>query len=414
MDLLDRHGVKYVQGHNDALYVEANARWLCLWREASGLRCYVWPDGAPRPTGFGSWTGRKEQLLGVDTRDHSFDIEAHLEAGEIASVTLGHVKCAPEPQQAFAYTMPPSRRPKSRARRCDRALLSTRPRLAATTDATPLEAARAFAAARAGTFNQGLLVASVEHAGASVVSIGAGGSGDYSEMWTCLRGPGASRACGSTALSQFEPLDSGAPVPGAWLLLAYEPAYRSGSSEIVWLTARDGRLTTATLDVGGTDAIGEGCEHLPSYCVDIVGNWTRWKVLSTTCVRIGPTVRWRAVHVRAQHRWVNEKLLPPARPEPARSDADSDADADGDWDSHEEGPGVAPTPGTYRPVMDHWEPADCAPTASHHSIPACRQADAHGPSSEKAVAALSDRPCTGRVTSPAPSSSATSGARNGP
>src|SRR5262245_5917832 len=138
--------------------------------------------------------------------------------------------------------MPPSRRPKLKARPCDRALLSTRPRLAATTDATPLEIARAFAAARAGTITQDLLVASVERAGASVVSIGEGNSGEYSEMWTCLRGPGASRVCGSTELSDFEPLDSGAPVPGAWLLLSEEPAYRSGSNEIVWLTARDGRL----------------------------------------------------------------------------------------------------------------------------------------------------------------------------
>ena len=355
MDLLDRHGVKYVQGHNDALYVEANARWLCLWQDGSGLRCYGWPDGAPRPTAFGDWTDRKERTLGVDTRDHSFDIEAHLQGGEIASVTLGHVKCAPEPQQAFAYTMPPSRRPKSRARRCDRALLSTRPGLAPTTDATPLEIAGAFAAARARTDHQNLRVASVERGGASVVAIGDGYYGEYLEMWTCLRGPGASRACGSTDLSEFEPLDSGAPVPGAWLLLSHVPLYRSGSSEIVWLTARDGRLITATLDVGGTDGYGEACEHLPSYCVDIVGNWTRWKVLSTTCVRIGPTVRWRAVHVRAQHRWVNEKLLPPPRPEPAPADDDTD------WDSHEEGPGVAPTPGTYRPVMDHWERADCAP-----------------------------------------------------
>ena len=354
MDLLDRHRVTYVQGYNDALYIEADARWLCLWQEASGLRCYGWPDGAPRPTGFGDWTGRKELTLGVDTRDHSFDIEAH-RGGEIASVTLGHVKCAPESQQAFAYTMPPSRRPKFKARPCDRALLSTRPRLAATTDATPLAIARAFAAARARASNQDLLVASVERAGASLVSIGEGDSGNYFEMWTCLRRPGASRACGSTTLSEFEPLDSGAPVPGAWLLLSHEAANRSASSEIVWVTARDGRLTTAALDVGGTDGMGEGCEQLPSYCVDIVGNWTRWKVLSTTCVWIGPTVRWRAIHVRAQHRWIKEKLLPPARPEPAPSNADTN------WDSHEDGPGVAPTPGTYRPVTDHWERADCAP-----------------------------------------------------
>jgi hypothetical protein len=355
MDLLDRHGVTYVQGHDDALYVEANARWLCLWQQASGLRCYGWPDGAPRPTGFEFWTARKEPSLGVVTRDHSFDIEAHLEGGEIASVTLGHVKCAPESQQGFAYTMPPSRRPKFKARPCDRALFSARPRLAATTDATPLEIARAFAAARARTITQDLLVASAERAGASVVSIGEGDWGDYSNMWTCLRGPGGSRSCGSTALSEFEPLDSGAPVPGAWLMLSHELAYRSGSSQLVWLTARDGRLIMATLDVGGTDGIGEACEHLPSYCVDIVGNWTRWNVLSTTCVRIGATVRWRAIHVRAQHRWIKEKVLPPARPEPAASDGDTD------WDSHENGPGVAPAQGTYRPVMDHWERADCAP-----------------------------------------------------
>ena len=252
--------------------------------------------------------------------------------------------------------MPPSRRPKYKTRPCDRALLSTRPRLAATTDATPLEIARAFASARARTHDHDLLVASVERGGASVVSIGEGDfTGDYFDMWTCLRGPGASRVCGNTTLSEFEPLDSGTPVPGAWLLLAHETAYRSGSIKTVWLTARDGRLTTVPLDVGGTDASGEACEHLPSYCVDIVGNWTRWEVLSTTCVRIGPTVRWRAIHVRAQHRWIKEKVLPPARPAPATSDADDD------WDSHEEGPGVAPAPGTYRPVVDRWEPADCAP-----------------------------------------------------
>jgi hypothetical protein len=257
MDLLDRHGVKYVQGYNDALYVEAGARWLCLWRDASGLRCYGWPDGAPRPTAFAGWGGRKERSMEVGTQDRSFDIEVHLQEGEIASVTLGHVRCAPEPQQAFAYTMPPSRQPTFRARPCDRALLSTRPHLAATTDATPLEIARAFAAARARTENQDLLVASVERGGAGVVSIGEGDEGNYFEMWTCLRGPGASRACGSTALSEFEPLDSGAPVSGAWLLLSHEPAYRSASSQIVWLTARDGQLTMAMLDVGGSDALGE-------------------------------------------------------------------------------------------------------------------------------------------------------------
>ena len=231
MDLLDRHGVKYVQGYNDALYVEANARWLCLWREASGLRCYGWPDGAPRPTGFGIWTGRKERTLGVDTRDHSFDIEAHPQGGgdrvryarprqvrartaagvrvHDAAVATAEVQSPPVRSSAAVHAPAPGGDDGRHAARI----------------------ARAFAAARARTYNQVLLVASVERSGASVVSIGEGDHGNYFEMWTCLRGPGASRACGSTSLSEFEPLDSGAPVPGAWLLLSHQPAYRSRLSE---------------------------------------------------------------------------------------------------------------------------------------------------------------------------------------
>jgi len=100
-----------------------------------------------------------------------------------------------------------------------------------------------------------------------------------------------------------------------WLVLASSPYNRSGSSSLVWVGRGEFGLTSAELRIGATSAYGEGCEHLPGYCVDVDGDWTPYEILSPTCVKIEPTVRWKATHVRAQNRWIREKIFRKPRSE---------------------------------------------------------------------------------------------------
>jgi hypothetical protein len=110
---------------------------------------------------------------------------------------------------------------------------------------------------------------------------------------------------------------------------------------LVWVGRGEFGLTSAELRIGATSAYGEGCEHLPGYCVDVDGDWTPYEILSPTCVKIEPTVRWKATHVRAQNRWIREKIFRKPR-------------------SEDESLGEAPAPGTYRPGLEGWKAADCA------------------------------------------------------
>ena len=342
MGLLDARGVTFIEGGRDALYLEAGRRWLCIWRETSGLRCYAWTGNAPRIRSFGIFSHDDQTRLPTETDDHLFDLRVDAPGADGQLLSVRRVKCA-SARDELAYSMPPSRRPKARPRRCSRETLVVGTRLAATTDETPLTVARAFAGMRPESEKMDeLMITAVEHAGAGLVSVGEGSDqGGFSQLWTCHRAPGLRRSCGATTLSKFRAIQPEATLPGGWLVLASSPYNRSGSSSLVWVGRGEFGLTSAELRIGATSAYGEGCEHLPGYCVDVEGDWTPYEILSSTCVKIESTVHWKATHVRAQNRWIREKIFHKPR-------------------SEDESLGEVPAPGTYRPGLEGWKAADCA------------------------------------------------------
>jgi hypothetical protein len=149
MGLLDARGVTFIEGGRDALYLEAGRRWLCIWRETSGLRCYAWTGNAPRIRSFGIFSHDDQTRLPTETDDHLFELRVDAPGTDSQSLSIRRVECA-SARDELAYSMPPSRRPKARPRRCSREALVVGTRLAATTDETPLTVARAFAGMRPG------------------------------------------------------------------------------------------------------------------------------------------------------------------------------------------------------------------------------------------------------------------------
>jgi hypothetical protein len=85
MGLLDARGVTFIEGGRDALYLEAGRRWLCIWRETSGLRCYAWPGNAPRIRSFGIFSHDDQTRLPTETDDHLFDPRVDAPGGEDAA-----------------------------------------------------------------------------------------------------------------------------------------------------------------------------------------------------------------------------------------------------------------------------------------------------------------------------------------
>ena len=340
--LLDAQGVSFIQGSGPALYLEAGAgRWLCIKREATGLHCHAWPAEAPRLTGIVNGYADDQTSLYGSTTDANLELRVD---STTDTVSVGKITCKVG-YQPLDFNLPPSRSPKRRPLRCDRSLDGTK--LAVADAELPRTVATAFTGLPDQPEGSGAAVTSVEHQGHGVVSVGEeSDSGWDQERWTCLRFPGSKRVCGKTQYSSFHAIQPESTLPGAWLLRVEGAAGRGGVVELVWATARDGKLATAALDIGGTAGYGEGCRGLPGYCVDVSGAWVDWKILSPSCVQIGRTVLWKATHVRKQHRWIHERILP-ARRKPAADDDDNDAYT------------KPLEPGTYRPGPDGWQRFDC-------------------------------------------------------
>jgi hypothetical protein len=347
--LLDARGVTFIKGRGNALFLEAKQRWLCLRREKDGIHCYPWPAGAPRPYVDLDWNDDRETRLEAFIPGQRFEMRVLPTRTGDPMLSISAVKCMTEFSDA---RMPPSRRPKPHRKRCDRTVLPAGTRLLSVKDELPLAIARAFAELPTLTNLDVVAVTSVEHDGSSLVSIGETSEAE-GDSWTCQRSPGLKRSCRETQLSAFDAINPASTLPQGWLLDVNTSQGRGGSSSLVWVSNLDGRLTTAALAVGGTAAYGGACDRLPGYCVDITGHWTPWEMLSPTCVKIGPTVRWHATHVRAQERWINEEILPP----PKRREAVADDLGDNDDDEL----GEAPAPGTYRPSSNGWQQLDCGP-----------------------------------------------------
>jgi len=349
--MLDAAGVTYIEGGASAVYMEtAERRWLCVRREGAGVGCYPWPGNAPRVSVGDTFYGAHGTLLDAFTDTHRLKLSIRTPGTKKEYLFVGRVRCESSGDE-LAYTMPPSRRPKQRAVRCDRKAFADCAHLDGCSEAVPRNLARALADLDTGQ-DTGLRVriTSVQHGGMNLVSIGEGSNEQgWFGFWTCHRQLGRPRVCGKTDLSSFRAIHPESTVPANWLLLAYAGYNRSGTTTLVWVTASEGVLRTAQLEIGATSGYGESCESLlwgegirRSYCVFIAGNWTPYEILSPSCVRIGRTLPWTAVRVRAQDRWIKEKVRP--------------AHAEDEYDI----PGDPPASGTYRAAADGWKLDDCS------------------------------------------------------
>ena len=118
-----------------------------------------------------------------------------------------------------------------------------------------------------------------------------------------------------------------------WLLLADSPAYRSGSAVLARFDIA-AAPSFAELEIGNMEGDGGACGFAKSYCLRMHGVHTSFEVLSPSCVEIGTSTLWSAIHVRAEHRYAQrrERLAPPE---------------------------TEPKVGTYVPVEGKWVQASC-------------------------------------------------------
>ena len=83
-----------------------------------------------------------------------------------------------------------------------------------------------------------------------------------------------------------------------------------GARSLVALTRVEGGLVVDALQLGGVDAEGYPCEERPGRCVGVRGTHRDARLLSATCVELGPATQWSATHVRIGDRWVDELIEP--------------------------------------------------------------------------------------------------------
>jgi hypothetical protein len=359
MALLDAHRVRYVVGARGALYLEAEQAWLCWWGGNGKATCHVWPQDVPRITKLAGWSDEQASRLHVHTATLAIELQSEATSDGLAALGIAQVRCNP-PDDQLAYTMPPSRRPKVRPKRCDPENVRAGSLLAATANPIPVTVAQLFVATQPkGDDGNNLALTSIEHAGTSLVTMGEGSDAlGWSGSWTCYRlasGSDVGRTCGATDLANFQAMSPESTLPEGWLLAAHSEYGRSAESHLVWVTAVEGKLMTAKLPVGAAEGIGEDCAgffprgHVPGYCMQMNGGWTPFSLAFPTCVQIRSTIHWSAVHVRDQRRWAGEKLvkLPPG--------AKAGTGLGEEWLQE------PPKPGTYRPTPAGWVRADCWP-----------------------------------------------------
>jgi hypothetical protein len=350
MDLLDAHHVRYIVGGGDrGIYLEADRPWLCLWDDAGEVTCYAWPRDLPRVVWLYVSSAKGSQLhLGTATSEWVFQARRGPGALDLVSVS---VRCRASSKD-MPYTMPPSRRPKA-AKACAAPKRGTQ--LLPDADPVPWAIVRAFVELQHETKLVDLAITSVEHAGTSLVSLRHRSDEDEEMLsWSCHRPPDTPRICTSTDLGEYSAIHPEKTLPEGWLLHTNSGIHRFAEARLLWVGVKDDTFATFGLLVGAVDGYGEDCSafvpRTEGYCVLATGNWTPFKVSFPLCVRILPTLRWSAVHIRMQDRWIGERRLKaPRKPEEADEDDDMD----------EEGLPWPPALGTYRLGPEGWHRAPC-------------------------------------------------------
>lgn len=150
----------------------------------------------------------------------------------------------------------------------------------------------------------------------------------------CVWLDGVATHCVKTHYGSVNVVDAEHSLPRGWLLAVDAGVDRSKDLRFVWL---DVGAHVAELPVDVAEGYGESCVELgqPGYCVWMSGVCSAFKLHSTECIEIGPSIGWSAVHVRMKERWID------AKSEPIEE-------------------GKAPAPGTYHPTADGWVLGECS------------------------------------------------------
>ena len=349
MNLFDAERVGYAVGSSDSFYVETDKRWLCLRvRDGAVPRCWRWPTALSRVTDVELQNDPNGVVQGlhVEAEDMAFDLDATWSASDVPSLTVKKARPIAPGFGRRAVGDPPFELPGFPARKLVPSQASARPpgdpplesmSLVADEDAHALTLARAIGASGP------LMLGAAERGGSSLLSITISNKPPFpldgsEHTWTCQRLVGAPRFCAETQLASFEAFHPDRSLPGGWLVLVTQSdpgRHATVWSELVWVTVHEGSLTTAGLPIGSQAGVGSHCDHYDSYCVSFEGILTPFDLLSPTCVRLGRTTLWTALHVRVPDLWLDKtrKLAPRT---------------------------FDPAPGTYHATPDGWAVMPCS------------------------------------------------------
>ncbi|MCP4677371.1 MAG: hypothetical protein GY854_18025 [Deltaproteobacteria bacterium] len=326
---------------SQATYFESSEqRIFCLFGEQYP-RCYEWPNQFGRAVLVeGSEEGKGLVKAEIGSRSHLFEYEVRS-----AKLELRHASASPksDPEKPYKFTkLPKAKYDPQESKHIGKTLWRKgRLKLTKRVDVAEHSFVRAVNDLVIGElagegYEDQWAVRSI-HRGSyslwviSMLSI----TGEIDKQWICHRHPDGSPICAAGRWGRIRPILPERTLPDGWLLHTNESGNRDGTTYLVWFDTSGDVSTMPVLATGGTEAYGEHCGWADSYCVWIEGFWTPFEVLEPPCVRIFKSTLWSAIHVRAQHRWIERK----------KSSAGADFE---------------PKPGVYSPVNGQWQISDCA------------------------------------------------------
>ena len=101
------------------------------------------------------------------------------------------------------------------------------------------------------------------------------------------------------------------PTAQGWLVSAHQSGMRWGTAYLTHLEVQGDTLSIDSLEVGGVDGYGEGCEppH-DGYCVWMSGRAMPTTFVTGDCVERRQQETWKATHVGIGDLWIDEVVTP--------------------------------------------------------------------------------------------------------